>query len=180
MPPGSGTSREALFAALYDEHFSAVSRYVRRRCPREGSDDVIHEVFLVAWRRLDDVPAEPLPWLLGVARNTLANDIRSRRRRDALIARLAATRLPQEEFGAEPTAADISPEVREALEALSEPALEALLLTAWEGLSPADAAQVLGCSATTFRARLYRARRVLAAALERSGADVEQEVGDAT
>jgi RNA polymerase sigma-70 factor (ECF subfamily) len=34
--------------------------------------DVVAETFLVAWRRLDDVPADPLPWLYGVARRVLA------------------------------------------------------------------------------------------------------------
>ena len=43
----------------------------------QSADDVIADVFLVAWRRLEEVPADPLPWLLGVARRTLANRCRS-------------------------------------------------------------------------------------------------------
>jgi RNA polymerase sigma-70 factor (ECF subfamily) len=52
-----------------------------------------------------------------------------------------------------------------ALSTLSERDREALLLVAWEGLSTARAARVLGVRANTFAARLYRARRRFAHAL---------------
>ena len=52
------------------------------------------ETFLVAWRRLDDVPADALPWLYGVARRVLANQRRSADRGAALERRLAGAERP--------------------------------------------------------------------------------------
>ena len=56
--------RRARFEALFREHHSAVRAYARRRVPSEVVDDIVSETFLVVWRRLDDVPEAPLPWLL--------------------------------------------------------------------------------------------------------------------
>ncbi len=68
------------FEQLYRQHAGAVLAYARRRTTQEAADDAVAEVFLIAWRRVDDVPAEPLPWLLGVARRVLANQRRGERR----------------------------------------------------------------------------------------------------
>jgi len=53
----------------------------------------------------------------------------------------------------------LNPEVDRALKALSREDREALLLIAWEELTPSQAARSLGISATAFRVRLHRARR---------------------
>ena len=140
--------------------------YVRRRSDAQSADDVVADVFVVAWRRLDDVPEDPLPWLLGVARRTLANSRRSTARDLALKARIAfeqSSHVVQERDDA----------VLRALGVLREPDREALLLVGWEGLEPARAAVVLGVRANTFSARLYRARRRFARALaaERNQSD---------
>ena len=85
------------FEALFRAHAGAVRTYVRRRSDAEGADDVVAEVFLVAWRRLGDVPEDPLPWLLGVARRVLANRRRRASRDAALLNRIIfqpATPLP--------------------------------------------------------------------------------------
>src|SRR5271166_3869306 len=82
-------SAQELGEELFRVHYAAVLAYVRRRAPAESVDDVVAETFLVAWRRLERVPVdEPLPWLLGVARNVLATDRRGSGRRTALAARL--------------------------------------------------------------------------------------------
>jgi RNA polymerase sigma factor (sigma-70 family) len=158
------TDEQRQFSRLYEAHYAQVLGYARRRSTPSVAEDVAHETFFVAWRRLPDVPGEPLPWLLAVARRVLANDRRSSARREALIDRLASTAS----IDAAPTAprAVLSPPIREALLSLPAMSLEALLLTAWEGLSPSAAAQALGCSQVTFRARLYRARKALAAAID--------------
>src|ERR1700733_7395747 len=70
---------QARFDALYREHSGAVKRYVLRRFDAQSADDVVADLFVICWRRLADVPDDPLPWLLAVARNVLAN----RRRHDA-------------------------------------------------------------------------------------------------
>jgi len=120
------------------------------------------EVFVVACRRLDQVPAEPVPWLLACARRVLANRRRSADRQRALAARLAAAStpgLPEWELGGD--------SLLRALAELSERDREVLLLIAWEGLAPAQAAAALECSRATLAVRLHRARRRLAAAMER-------------
>jgi RNA polymerase sigma-70 factor (ECF subfamily) len=74
-------SAERRFQEFYRAHEAAVLAYARRRAPAIA-EDVVAETFLVCWRRLDDVPANALPWLYAVARNVLANE----RRKQARIA----------------------------------------------------------------------------------------------
>jgi RNA polymerase sigma-70 factor (ECF subfamily) len=58
-----------------------VHAFARRRVAAEAVDDVVSEAFTVAWRRLDDIPDDPLPWLLGVARNVVGTARRGEARR---------------------------------------------------------------------------------------------------
>jgi RNA polymerase sigma-70 factor (ECF subfamily) len=123
--------------------------------------DAVAETMLVAWRRLEDLPAErELPWLYGTARRVLANQRRSTHRRDELHRRLAA-----EVRGAmvEPHP---EPSLRDAMRSLSPDDQELLRLVCWEGLGVADVAAVLGCTANAASIRLHRARGLLRSALE--------------
>ena len=81
--------RRVKFELLYGEHAPAVKAYVLRRAQASVADDLVAEVFMVCWRRLDELPAEPLPWLLGVARRVLSTQRRGERRWLALHRRLA-------------------------------------------------------------------------------------------
>lgn len=160
----SEASRVA-FERLFSAHHGDVRRYVVRRAPAAAVEDVVAETFLVAWRRLDVVGDDPLPWLLGVARRVLANQLRSERRRGALTGRLreaVSDRAPAWE-----PPARMSGELGTAIAALSEREREALLLVAWEGLDPARAARAAGCTPAAFRVRLHRARRHVSVALGR-------------
>jgi DNA-directed RNA polymerase specialized sigma24 family protein len=79
---------EERFAALYADHYPPILRYAVRRIDGEHARDIAMETFLIAWRRLDDVPRaadEALLWLYRVARNTLANEQRGIRRVIATI-----------------------------------------------------------------------------------------------
>src|SRR5918999_4742963 len=87
--PGLSDERHERFQRLYEEHAEAVLRYARRRTTPEAAEDALAETFVVAWRRLDRVPAEPRAWLLAVARRVLANQRRGDSRREALVAKLA-------------------------------------------------------------------------------------------
>ena len=158
-PPGGNSEEAARFERLYQEYAPSVIAYVARRVPSDLVADTVAETFAVAWRRLDRVPASPGPWLLAVARRVAANQRRGLRRRAALVERAASQLVTS----AEPQAPS---QVLEALAALPERDREAILLLAWEGLSASEAAEVLGCSATAYRLRLYRARRKLAAQLD--------------
>lgn len=154
---------EARFERLFRNHYAAVLRYARRRVSLDLADDVVEETFMVAWRRLDEMPSDPLPWLYGVARNVVGTQARGAGRRQALGERVAGsierppTGLPEpERFGGV---------IAAALMQLSAEDREALILVAWEELAPHEAARALGESAVAFRVRLHRARKRLRALL---------------
>lgn len=157
-------SNEERFNRLHEEHFESIRRYARRRVPAIA-DDIVSETFLVAWRRLDDVPDDAGPWLFGVARNVRLNLQRSARRQQAIAQRLTVAESSSER--PEPT--EGASNVRRALAALPERDREVLLLHAWEGLDRRQIAIVLGCSLSNASVRLHRARRRFAAALAADG-----------
>ena len=120
---------------------------------------MVAEVFLICWRKLDGVPVQALPWLLGVARKVLANQRRSKRRRTALQGRVEHSFPPIEsgnDQGEE--LSDLRAELLEGLASLGEKEREILILVAWDGLSNGEAAKVLGCSRATLAVRAHRAR----------------------
>lgn len=161
--------RRARLEALYGEHAAAVHAYARRRTDPATAEDVVAETFLVAWRRLDRVPAgDPLPWLYATARHVVANQRRGDARRVALSVRIAAERPADGAAGG--GISDDGELLLRALASLRPGDREALLLTAWEGLEPARAAQALGCSRAALHVRVHRARRRLESALERERA----------
>jgi RNA polymerase sigma-70 factor (ECF subfamily) len=149
---------------LFLAHEPAVVAYVRRRAPGDVVDDVVAETFLVAWRRLEDIPEEALPWLLGVARRVLSTHRRAAGRRDRVGVRLIASH-PSARIEAVDPAED---RVAAALARLSEKDREALILVAWDGLTPQQAAAALGEPAGRFRVRLHRARQRMKALLDAS------------
>ncbi|GAA2132321.1 RNA polymerase sigma factor [Actinomadura napierensis] len=161
------------FTRLWDSHYDDVLRYAARRIDHETARDIAAETFLVAWRRRGDIPPDrPFPWLLNVARNVLANEMRSRRRRTRLWDRLRGDgpRAPA------PDAASGLAEggrIAAALRRLSERDREVLRLVGWDGLDARDAATAAGCSVKTFSVRLHRARRRLTAALAEIDARTE-------
>jgi RNA polymerase sigma-70 factor (ECF subfamily) len=142
------------FERMWQEFSPAVLRYARRRVAPADVDDVVAETFVVAWRRLDDAPSFPLPWLFAIARGVAANARRSDQRREAL-----QVRLVQQPAGAEPEADVAHPDAVAALSRLGERDRELLTLLAWDDLSPQEAAEALGISHAAVRVRLHRARR---------------------
>src|SRR5689334_21205941 len=153
----------ASFEAAFRTHVRAVRAYALRRTAPEDAADVVAETFAVAWRRWADAPADPLPWLLGIARRVLANSRRTSSRADRVAARVAAEpQGPAREPGEAIAEAEA---VRAALGRLSPGDRETLMLVAWEQLDPPAAARAAGCSRATFAVRLHRARRRLAAEL---------------
>lgn len=145
---------------LFADHARAVRAYALRRVDSATADDVVSDVFVVAFRRLEVIPDPPLPWLLATARKIIANQWRATSRREALRADLQPLQAGvwRDEHGDDHV-------LLAGLACLSERDREAILLVAWEELDPASAAAVLGCSRATFSVRLHRARRRLAAAM---------------
>ncbi|MEU2424150.1 sigma-70 family RNA polymerase sigma factor [Streptomyces sp. NPDC007851] len=156
------------FRDVYEEHYPRVLGYATSLVGRQVGEDITSETFTVAWRRVDDIPHPPLPWLLGVARNL----VRELRRRDALRYLLAAEEAQRIGSGGQTDVVDVAAVVTDrhialqALASLSEADRELLTLIAWHGLSARDAARVLNCTGATLTVRLYRARRRLERALE--------------
>jgi RNA polymerase sigma-70 factor, ECF subfamily len=156
------------FQALYAAHHGQVYAYAVSRAGRQLADEVVSEVFLVAWRRLADVPDPALPWLLTVARNTASSQFRGSARQRSISAELRAW-VTEAQLSAPDVADEVTGRIAvlTALAALPEADRELLTLVAWHGLKPNEAAQVVGCSQATYFVRLHRARR----RLERAMAD---------
>jgi RNA polymerase sigma-70 factor (ECF subfamily) len=159
-------ARHERFETLAATVVEPLRRYLARRTDPATADDVLAETLLVCWRRLDDVPDEPLPWTYRVAGNCLANAQRGVRRQARLAARIAVVDPPATSTpGPEPTTGDDGKALDDALAALRQDDAELLRLWAWEQLAPAEIAEVLGTTVNAVNIRLHRARERLRAEL---------------
>lgn len=159
-------ARASRFEHVIRPCLEPLRRYLARRAESEVAADVLGDTLLVAWRRFDDVPDEPLPWLYGVARNCLANAERGVRRRVRLAARLADE--PDEPDGAAESGGPAVEDLYDALDGLTDTDRELVRLWAWERLTPAEIAIVVGLSPNAVSIRLTRARQRLRELIEAS------------
>lgn len=169
----SPQEREQRFRDVYDAAYVDLLRFVRRRVHPSHAEDVVGEVMLVAWRRLDDVPVElsdARAWLFGVARKTLQNTRRREDRHDAVAVRLAEVPRGAADAGQHPDLVAGRIDIAAAWPRLSATDQEAIALSALDGLSAPEAATVLGITSTAFRLRLSRARRTLRRLVDSSAA----------
>jgi RNA polymerase sigma-70 factor (ECF subfamily) len=160
----SPQERERRFREIYDAVYGDLLRFVRRRVHPAHAEDVVGEVMLVAWRRLDDVPVDlsaARAWLFGVARKTLQNTRRRDDRRDAVAVRLAEVRHGSDVAGNHSELVAHQIDIAAAWTLLSASHQEAIALSVLDGLTAPEAATVLGISSVAFRLRLSRARRTL-------------------
>ncbi|WP_183095032.1 RNA polymerase sigma factor [Nocardioides stalactiti] len=172
-----GRDRELRFRALYDGNFAAVLGYTLRRVEQPAdAADVVSEVFLVAWRRYDEAPpGDGRPWLFGIARHVLSNYHRGLPRRHRLGGRLRDTLT--HDVVADPATGVVEwDRVRQVLLRLRPDDRELLMLVGWDGLTPTEAAEVLGIAAGTARMRLARARQRFRDLAE-PGCDVPEGAG---
>jgi RNA polymerase sigma factor (sigma-70 family) len=139
--------------------------YLERRVDlREDAADLLGETMLVAWRRVTKLPGDSeraRMWLFVIARNTLLNYRRGRRRQLDLAAALRSELASA--FVSADTEAAL--DVRRALEELPRDLAELVLLVHWDGFALVDAAELLGIPAATARGRYARARSRLSATL---------------
>lgn len=159
--------RDARFRLLFAGTYVDLLRFVERRAHPSHAEDVVAEAYLVAWRRIDQLPTAPADaraWLFGVARGCLLNQRRGEQRRHALAVRIADVHDPGSTLDAEWIVRRL--DLARAWERLSAVHQEALSLTVWDGLDSRRAADVLGISPVAFRLRLSRARRALRLLLE--------------
>lgn len=161
----------AVFERLYFAHHRTVLAYCARRLPRSDAWDATSEVFVTAWRRIEDMPDPEgcRAWLLGVAHKVISNQRRGWNRRRRLTERVADIRestpasWPEEQL----IRTEDDGEVIDMLKSLALKDREILLLRIWEDLSPTEIATVLGISRAAVDQRYSRARRRAARQLAR-------------
>jgi len=175
------SSEEQAFERLYRETYSELVTYCRRRLPADSDtvDDVVAQVYLTAWRRLDDFLAvdKPIAWLYAVAYRTVSNRHRSRRRGAGLQARLRLVRAPAAVDPADHAVRGSALEdLNRALHQLDPVDREIVMLAAWEGLAYIEIGQITDLSVAAVRTRLYRARRSLSDHVEAAGRDGSEVV----
>jgi RNA polymerase sigma-70 factor (ECF subfamily) len=171
------TGRFALarFETLFTDHQRPLLAYAMRRSPTlADAEDVAAETFTIAWRKLDAVPADALPWLYAVARRVLANHRRGGGRRERLAALLRVDDVPTPLRAGE----DHDGPAFAALSSLAPADQEILRLLAWEELGNQEIAAVLGITPNAVAVRIHRARARFADALARSsGGDHLKHLG---
>lgn len=156
---------ERWFREVFQATYTDLVAYARRRAgAATEADDIVSEVYAVAWRRRADIDraAALRPWLYGIAANVLRNHRRAGSRRLQLVDRLEAQ--PKELADGDPSDG-IGADLLAALDGLSPDDQEVLRLVAWEGLSHEEAGQALGCSPNAVGIRIHRARLRLQAEL---------------
>ena len=158
-------SADTRFLDAYNRFHPQVYAYCRRRTTAEMVEDAVADTFLTAWRKSNAIPPgdEALPWLYGVAYRVLTHQWRSASRRFRLSRKLAslgatAISLPEDVM----VMRQESRQLLNALGALNRTDQEILRLTAWEELTGAQIATVLGISPGAVRQRLYSAKKNLA------------------
>lgn len=157
---------EAKLVRLFEAHYDEVLAYCIRRIGRSDADEVALDVFVVAWRRLDEVDwSTARPWIFGITRGVLANRWRTIRRQGQLRDRLYRL-VPTETVDLFLVDTDASDKVVNALRKLRPRDQEILMLAAWEELSAKEIAAALQISVSATEQRLHRAKARLATRLE--------------
>jgi RNA polymerase sigma factor (sigma-70 family) len=163
---------EERFELLFRTNRSGVLAYfIRRAASKSDAADLLAETFLIAWRKLEEVPLGDSGrlWLYGVARRVLANYHRHERVEGALAVELRAQITVRAELRTDMGTIPFEDAIAGSLDTLSAPDRELIQLSAWEQLTPAEIASVVGMKPGTVRVRLHRARRILASYLIGAG-----------
>jgi RNA polymerase sigma factor (sigma-70 family) len=169
----AGLSRQReLMGVLYERHARVVFRYLARRAGPAAAEDLVSEVFVAALsaspRVIEHDSGSALPWLYGIALNVLRAHFRRQPPAGGAARDLG---MDWDAVDDRLDALAESARLRAALDRLTDDDRELLLLIAWEGLTSAEAAAVLGISAVAARSRLHRARKRAMKALQQSRAD---------
>lgn len=171
----AAAGNERAFATLVERYerlvVSVVRSEIRRGAQAADGDDVVQEVFALAWQRLDTLrdPARFRPWLLQITRRSVIDHARKVGRRptldhdDDLAIDATADHAPGPDEIAE--FMELSSRLTGALENLSRRDATAITLAAQFGFGPAEIGQALGITANNAKVVLHRARAKLRAAV---------------
>lgn len=169
---------EAAFDTFYEAHRARVFSFlVRLGRDRHVAEELLEETWLrlvaKAHTLADD--SRVLPWLLTVARNLFLSHRRSRAMDVARVQELthihAVTGSGISPFEAT-AGTELERQIERAMAVLPLHHREALLLVAFDGLTPTEAAAVCGVRPEALRQRLSRARAGLARELAEAGVDL--------
>ncbi|NNC92854.1 MAG: sigma-70 family RNA polymerase sigma factor [Acidimicrobiia bacterium] len=167
---------EAAYRALYEAHYRDVLAYCRRRASSADAQDAAAEVFTIAWRRRDEMPAgdQARPWLFGVAYRVLSHQWRGTARRSRLAARLSSFRpMPGEGPDAQVVQHRDYELVRSAAARLAPLDQEVLRLVMWEEMSHEQVAAMIGSTVPAAKQRFHRAKGRLAREFKKLGGTVK-------
>jgi RNA polymerase sigma-70 factor (ECF subfamily) len=160
---------------LYREHFAFVWRNARRLgCTEDWLDDAVHEVFLVATRRLGEFEGRSSirTWLFAITFRVVGRMQRDRSRQRRQTSRYVTEQPELVSDAARETEA--AQYLRQLLLKLSEPQRVVLILAELEGFTSLEIAGTLGVPVGTVDSRLRAARIQLARTLERDRARDER------
>jgi RNA polymerase sigma-70 factor, ECF subfamily len=163
---------DAAFEALYDSLAGRLHAYLRRHVPDpHGCDDLLQETFLRMHRARGTfiAGAAVLPWAFAIARRLVLDQVRRDRRAPAAVgdvepepvSAVGATERPDQVVEAREAARRLE----RALARLPESQRTAFELLKLDGLSLAEAAEVLGVTVTAVKLRAHRAYESIRAAL---------------
>lgn len=162
------TDRKRRFESVVAELYEPLQRFLGRRAPADDVSELLNDVLLVLWRRLEDVPVHDLlPWSYGVAKRCLANHRRGSDRRLRLVGRLMADPLGHQKQTQPSQPDDAHDDLAAALGQLDEAERELVRLWAWEHLEPREIAIVLQTSVNAVSLRLTRAKKKIASLMQR-------------
>ena len=160
----------AQMALLYAKHADFVVRVARQfGAPAGELEDIVHDVFLVVHRRLDEYRSERgtmRAWLYGICRNVVYHHLRSRTRAEQRLQRLPVPEPrpgPDDELARSHALAA----VQGFLDGLDEGRRMVFALIDIEGMPAPEVAQALGLNLNTVYSRLRLARQQFEAYIRR-------------
>jgi RNA polymerase sigma-70 factor (ECF subfamily) len=174
--------RETDFHKIYEEHYSAIARYLRRVVGEADAEDVAQEAFIKVSRSLGDFrgDAKLSTWIYRIATNAAMDHLRKRGR--DYSKQLSEGAGPDDETGSDDAFADensplpdtlllrkdMNDCIRGIVESLPVNYRAILILSDLEGMTNAEICTILDLSMETAKIRLHRARKRLKAELEKS------------
>jgi RNA polymerase sigma-70 factor (ECF subfamily) len=149
------------FSRLYERYGPVVHGLLLARVGRDEVEDLVQDVFLTAWRRLDDLrdPAAFGGWIAMIARNRATDFHRRTADFVALPDNLASPVTASGEADANLALA--------AIRSLPDAYRETLILRLVEGLSGPDIAGRTGLTPGSVRVNLHRGMKLLREKLHR-------------